>query len=120
MILCHNLPVQSTATLKHFVHTIFFLPLFYLLLADAFDTQQNVLNSINCIYHIFLQDKMPSDSKKREQARKKEAQKKKGSKITTVTSKDTNGTANGVELTEEGNLVFFFCHTTQKIVTNFR
>jgi len=53
---------------------------------------------------------MPSDSKKREQARKKEAQKNRGKKITTVTSKDeaTNGTTNGaatngaaVELTEE-------------------
>lgn len=55
---------------------------------------------------------MPSDSKKREQARKKEAQKKRSQKITTVTSKDeaTNGTngeaTNGapVELTEEGKL----------------
>lgn len=59
---------------------------------------------------------MPSDSKKREQARKKEAQKKRGQKITTVSSKDTNdeqptnGTTNGVatnggptEMTEEGN-----------------
>lgn len=56
---------------------------------------------------------MPSDSKKREQARKKEAQKKRTQKIATVTTKDdekvtTNGTANGatngapVELTEEG------------------
>lgn len=57
---------------------------------------------------------MPSDSKKREQARKKEAQKKRGSKITTVTSKDangTNGTTNGVELTEEGsNIIYLFTH----------
>lgn len=60
---------------------------------------------------------MPSDSKKREQQRKKDAQKKRNQKITTVTSKDTNdekptnGTTNGVadgtngtavELTEEG------------------
>lgn len=57
---------------------------------------------------------MPSDSKKREQARKKEAQKKRNQKIATVASKDTNdekptnGTTNGVtngdpvELTEEG------------------
>lgn len=56
---------------------------------------------------------MPSDSKKREQARKKEAQKKRNQKITTVTTKDdeieANGTTNGtatngapVELTEEG------------------
>lgn len=58
---------------------------------------------------------MPSDSKKREQMRKKEAQKKRNQKITTVgTSKDdepsTNGTTNGVvtngapkvEMTEEG------------------
>lgn len=56
---------------------------------------------------------MPSDSKKREQARKKEAQKKRNQKITTVSTKDTNderptnGTTNGdatngVELTEEG------------------
>lgn len=60
---------------------------------------------------------MPSDSKKREQARKKEAQKNRNKKITTVTStKDTNdeklenGTTNGVvtngaqniEMTDEG------------------
>lgn len=60
---------------------------------------------------------MPSDSKKREQARKKEAQKKRNQKIATVpSSKDTNdenatnGTTNGdvtngaqtVEMTEEG------------------
>lgn len=68
---------------------------------------------------------MPSDSKKREQARKKEAQKKRNQKITVIT-KDTpvdeeaktngqygtNGIANGIsngatngatiELTEEG------------------
>lgn len=58
---------------------------------------------------------MPSDSKKREQQRKKDAQKKRNQKIATVTSKDdekpTNGTTNGVatngtavELTEEGKL----------------
>lgn len=59
---------------------------------------------------------MPSDSKKREQARKKEAQKKRGSKIATVSSKDTNG-ANSVELTEEGN----YCVHTHKmeIVSDF-
>lgn len=63
---------------------------------------------------------MPSDSKKREQARKKEAQKKRNQKITTVTSKDTNdekptnGTTNGdatngsVELTEEGKHIGIF------------
>lgn len=60
---------------------------------------------------------MPSDSKKREQARKKEAQKKRTQKIPTVgSSKDTNdepstnGTTNGaitngtksVEMTEDG------------------
>lgn len=69
---------------------------------------------------------MPSDSKKREQARKKEAQKKRNQKITVITKEDledaktngengvtTNGTTNGVttngttnggpvELTEEG------------------
>lgn len=62
---------------------------------------------------------MPSDSKKREQARKKDAQKKRGSKITTVTSKEANGTngtngTNGVELTEEGNthLTFVACEIT--------
>ena len=59
---------------------------------------------------------MPSDSKKREQARKKDAQKKRGSKITTVTSKDANGTngTNGVEMTEEGNthLTFVACEIT--------
>lgn len=62
---------------------------------------------------------MPSDSKKREQARKKEAQKKRNQKIATVASKDandeilTNGTTNGdatngapVELTEEGKLFY--------------
>jgi len=59
---------------------------------------------------------MPSDSKKREQARKKEAQKKRNQKITSVSSKETNGsdakpvdaTTNGttksVELTEEEKL----------------
>lgn len=59
---------------------------------------------------------MPSDSKKREQARKKDAQKKRNQKITTVTKDDdnvVNGTANGtasngtapiVELTEEGKI----------------
>lgn len=58
--------------------------------------------------------KMPSDSKKREQARKKEAQKSRSKKITPVTSskdeeKIANGTTNGtatngapVELTEDG------------------
>lgn len=63
--------------------------------------------------------KMPSDSKKREQQRKKDAQKKRNQKIATVTSKDTNdekptnGTTNGVatngaavELTEEGNHIY--------------
>lgn len=56
---------------------------------------------------------MPSDSKKREQARKKEQQKKRNQKIATVTKteneeKPVNGTTNGltngapVELTEEG------------------
>lgn len=56
---------------------------------------------------------MPSDSKKREQARKKEAQKNRNKKIATVASaSETNGTTNGttngitngtpVELTEEG------------------
>lgn len=64
---------------------------------------------------------MPSDSKKREQARKKEAQKKRGQKIVQITKdtqaddevntngvNGTNGVTNGVtnggpvELTEEG------------------
>lgn len=44
---------------------------------------------------------MPSDSKKREQAKKKDAQKKRNAKITTVGKDAANGT-NGVELTEEG------------------
>lgn len=62
---------------------------------------------------------MPSDSKKREQARKKEAQKNRNKKIATVTG-ETNGTTNGttngvmtngtngapVELTEEGMFEF--------------
>lgn len=59
---------------------------------------------------------MPSDSKKREQARKKEAQKKRNQKITSVNGKDdekpTNGTTNGdatngaaVEMTEDGELL---------------
>lgn len=68
---------------------------------------------------IFL--KMPSDSKKREQARKKDAQKKRSQKITVVTKDSqqdeevkvngvngtTNGTTNGgpVELTEEGSVI---------------
>lgn len=53
--------------------------------------------------------KMPSDAKKRDQARKKEAQKKRNQKImsvgaTTTDEPKTNGTTNGqsVELTEEG------------------
>lgn len=51
---------------------------------------------------------MPSDAKKRDQARKKEAQKKRNQKIVSVgattTESKTNGTTNGesVELTEEG------------------
>lgn len=69
---------------------------------------------------------MPSDSKKREQARKKDAQKKRNQKITTVGKDEneptTNGTTNGastngapVEMTEEGNEIclifsfFLFC-----------
>lgn len=72
---------------------------------------------------------MPSDSKKREQARKKEAQKKRNQKITVITkdsqadeetktngvANGTNGTTNGntngeVELTEEGkNFVCAIC-----------
>lgn len=63
---------------------------------------------------------MPSDSKKREQARKKDAQKKRNQKIATVpSSKDdekatTNGTTNGatnggpVEMTEEGEFNWSF------------
>lgn len=54
---------------------------------------------------------MPSDAKKRDAARKKEAAKKRNQKITTVSSKDgekaTNGLTNGkepVELTEDGKL----------------
>lgn len=54
---------------------------------------------------------MPSDAKKRDAARKKEAAKKRNQKITTVSSakdgeKATNGLTNGkepVELTEDGN-----------------
>lgn len=51
---------------------------------------------------------MPSDAKKRDQARKKEAQKKRNQKIVSVNgttdTPKTNGTTNGepVELTEEG------------------
>ncbi len=52
---------------------------------------------------------MPSDAKKRDQARKKEAQKKRNQKIMSVNGSSTdtpqtNGTTNGapVELTEEG------------------
>lgn len=52
---------------------------------------------------------MPSDAKKRDQARKKEAQKKRNQKIVAVAgapsdAPNTNGTTNGesVELTEEG------------------
>lgn len=50
---------------------------------------------------------MPSDAKKRDQARKKEAQKKRNQKITSVNGSaepKTNGTTNGepVELTEDG------------------
>lgn len=50
---------------------------------------------------------MPSDAKKRDQARKKEAQKKRNQKIMSVNGSDaptTNGTTNGapVELTEDG------------------
>lgn len=52
---------------------------------------------------------MPSDAKKRDQARKKEAQKKRNQKImsvngSTADASKTNGTTNGepVELTEEG------------------
>lgn len=52
---------------------------------------------------------MPSDAKKRDQARKKEAQKKRNQKITVVNGASTeapttNGTTNvePVELTEEG------------------
>lgn len=53
---------------------------------------------------------MPSDAKKRDQARKKEAQKKRNQKIMSVNGTDTsktNGTVtNGepVEMTEEGLL----------------
>lgn len=57
---------------------------------------------------------MPSDAKKRDQQRKKDAQKKRSNKIITVTStkpsenetNGTNGVTNGepVELTEEGKL----------------
>lgn len=69
---------------------------------------------------------MPSDSKKREQARKKEAQKNRGKKIPSVasTNDETNGTTNGtttngftngkaepIELTEEGLFsVLFHVH----------
>lgn len=76
---------------------------------------------------------MPSDSKKREQARKKDAQKKRGQKIVQIT-KDTpaddelrngvngtngltNGATNGgpVELTEEGeNEIQLFSILTSK------
>lgn len=78
---------------------------------------------------VFIAFDMPSDSKKREQQRKKDAQKKRNQKITVITkdSQDeeaqtngttngftngTNGTTNGapVELTEDGNdfiLMFF-------------
>lgn len=51
---------------------------------------------------------MPSDAKKRDQARKKEAQKKRNQKIMSVNGATeavtTNGTTNGepVELTEDG------------------
>lgn len=53
---------------------------------------------------------MPSDAKKRDQARKKDAAKKRNQKIVTVSSKDadktngdlTNGAAEPVELTEDG------------------
>lgn len=51
---------------------------------------------------------MPSDAKKRDQARKKEAQKKRNQKIISVNGSTpeatTNGTTNGepVELTEDG------------------
>lgn len=61
---------------------------------------------------------MPSDAKKRDAARKKEAAKKRNQKIVTVGKNgevpETNGTDNGetVELTEEGkswiNLRWFF------------
>jgi hypothetical protein len=56
---------------------------------------------------------MPSDAKKRDQARKKEAQKKRNQKIVSVgattDAPKTNGTTNGesVELTEEGKFLLF-------------
>lgn len=66
---------------------------------------------------------MPSDSKKREQARKKEAQKTRGKKIATVTSANgTNGvTTNGtngapVELTEEGMYTEFNSTQLESII----
>lgn len=49
---------------------------------------------------------MPSDSKKREQARKKDAQKKRGQKITVITKdsqQDEEVKANGVNGTTNGH-----------------
>lgn len=60
---------------------------------------------------------MPSDAKKRDQARKKEAQKKRNQKIMSVNGSSTepaktNGTTNGepVEMTEEGKSIFKIFH----------
>lgn len=57
---------------------------------------------------------MPSDAKKRDQARKKEAAKKRNQKITSVTSDELQNGTNGVngkghepvELTEDGLYYF--------------